>query len=152
MASKKDNADKGILVRIREKVTSVSGIITGICAITAFLWMIFKQVNSYNDVKDTGKADAVRIDSLTKRLGNLEKEIDNFNKAIRIDRFELGITYEIAFYSLKDYWYDGIKLKESLDGKKFYYVVRGALYRATWDWANNRYSYIDEFGQVMWCE
>lgn len=142
----------GILGKIKDKITSVSGIISGFCAIVAFLWLVFKEVSSYNNVKISDKTQSAQIDSLAKRVSVLETELKESNSSRNLDAFDLGISYEILVYNMPDYYWDGIRYKTSLDGKKFYYYVKGILYRATWDATNQKFFYYAEDGKTYWCK
>jgi hypothetical protein len=152
MPKNHDNTDdKSMLSKIKDKVTSVSGIITGLCAITVFLWTIFREVQSYNIVKESDKNQAIQIDSLNNRVKTLEGELLKVKSVNNLDAFDLGVVYEVVIGNMPDYYYDGVRYKTSNDGKKIYYYVKGILYRTTWDNLSRKYYYTSEDGKVYWC-
>jgi hypothetical protein len=153
MPKNPDNTEsKGVLSKIKDKITSVSGIITGLCAITAFLWMAFREVQSYNDSKISVQEQQVQIDSLISKVTMLEEAAKTISSTRSLDAFDLGIAYEIIVENMPDYYYEGVRYKLSNDGKKVYYYVKGILYRAGWDNASQKYFYTAEDGKTYWCK
>lgn len=153
MPKNQENGErKGALGRLKDKIMSVSGIITGLCAITAFLWTIFREVQSYKNSKISEQEQTIIIDSLTTKVAKLEKKVDSLSTSRKLDIFDMGVAYEIVVKNMPDYYYEGIRFKTSNDGKELYYYVNGILYRAGWDAQNYKYYYINEQGKTFWCK
>lgn len=140
------------LVKISDKFKATSTIITAVCAIGSVLWIIFKEVNSYNNQKIEVQLNKENIDKFRNQVDSLIVENNILKTEIFSLKLHLEPVIDILNNQLYDYIYHGVRYKQTQDGRYFYYYNNGFFYNITYDQNVGQYYYTAEDGKTYWCK
>ena len=142
--------NKSFLKTLIEKVKSASTLATAICAIVSFLWLGFREIENYNNQKVEVKVTQEQLVSMQSQLKQYVKATDSLKLIMVITKNRLDVHDQILNDQLIDVIYEGVRYKQTIDHKYFFYYDSGNLYTVYQN--QSKYYYYDENNKATWCK